>query len=134
MNKQLYNLGYRLHCTYSTYDGRVLKGYIKFDLLDNVYAFEFDNKVIQYGISGKDSANEFFKRRFADIVDTSTKKVYPRLHLYYVHYRVNSRGEDMVQTRTSKLEKGEFIKWWNEAYRYAIANHGYELVDVEQAF
>lgn len=134
MNSNLFRMGYRLHCTYTTYDGRVLNCYIKFDLLENSYAFELDGIVVENGIHGKDSANEFFKRRFADIVDLSSKEVRKRNHLYYVHYRINSRGQDMIQARTSQLSTEEFVEWWHKAYEFAIRNHGYELVEVEQAF
>lgn len=134
MNQSLFHMGYRLHCTYDVYEGRVLNCYIKFDISQNSYAFELDGKVVKYGIQGKDAANAYFKVHFADIVDLDSKVERPRSHLYYVHYRIKSRNQDMVQVRTSTLNKDAFIAWWANAYSAAIANHGYELQRVEQAY
>ena len=134
MIHQLFKLGYRLHCTYQTYDSRVLKCYIRFDICENAYAFELDNEIVKMDIEGKAAANKFFKEKFADIVDLDSKELRKRTYLYYVHYRVASRGKDMVQVRTSALTKDEFIQWWHETYKFAIMNHGYELIKVEQAY
>lgn len=129
----LYKMGYRLHCTYNTHSGDVLRCFIKFDLLENVYAFQIGDKVITSGLSGKVAANNYFKNNLANIVDLASKKVEQRQHLYYIHYKGHN-GKDMVEMRTTKMSLRDLTVKWHEWYKSAIQNHGYRLQYIEQAF
>jgi hypothetical protein len=133
MDMQLFKWGYRRHCSYASDEG-VLDCYIKFDLNENTYAFVYCGETVKTGIKGRDEANEFFKNNFAHIVDLGSKVVHERNHLYYIHYRINSRGKDMVCMRTSKMSLEEITEWWHKTYEFAISNYGYELQKIEQAY
>lgn len=134
MEQLLHNRGYRLHCTYTTLNGSKLLCFIRFDFNTNSYAFVIEDTILAEDIVGKRGANDYFKKHLSHMVDTTSKVVEKRNHLYSIHYRVNSRKEDKVLLKTSSLSIEELREWWNETYKFAIINHGYELQKIEEIY
>ena len=133
MNISLNKFGYHLHCSYTTYDGRVLKCYTKLDLGVNRFAYELDGKVIVSNIEGKKAANEYFVKNFLDIIDVDSKVMYPRNHLFAIHYHISSRKQDKVNLRSGKSVQ-EVKETWLAQHEFAIANHGYQLIRIEEIY
>lgn len=133
MENNLHKFGYRLNCSYKTYDGRTLKCYIKFEFDVNRYAYELDDKVIISNIEGKKSANDYFIRNFLDIVDTSTKVIHPRNRLFAIHYHIGSRKQDKVTLKNGESLE-EVKNTWLAQHEFAIANHDYQLVKIDEIY
>lgn len=133
MNKNLHRWGYRPHCSYSTKDGATLICHISLDLACPLYAFELDGKILISGIEGKAQANYFFKNHYLSLVNLESKKLFPRKHLYYIHYHIGDRMQDMVCMKTGD-SKEQIEADWLKAYKFAILNHGYQLQKIEEIY
>jgi hypothetical protein len=134
MEQLLYNRGYRLHCTYSTLNGSKLRCYIRFDFNTNSYAFAIEDTILAEDIQGKSDANAYFKNNLSHMVDTTSKVLEKRNHLYSVHYYAGPRGRDTVMLKNSDMSVEELTAWWNEMYKFAIINHGYRLHKIDEIY
>ena len=133
MNQDLHRWGYRPHCSYSTKDGATLICHISLDLVCPLYAFELNGKILASKIEGKSEANQYFKDHLLPSVNLSTKKVLPRKHIYYIHYHIGDRNQDMVCMKTGD-SKEQIEADWLKAYKFAILNHGYQLQKIEEIY